>query len=259
MNKLGHQAPKGWRINRFNYITLNGDWAYCLSHNFVYNVEFEREKLYNALPCYYTDIRFVDTIHNYSGHTDIVSKRFNPISLKSCIRRIKKVRNIPLGTIVKFTKSWYVPRTKLNLSYLFKIKKENKLDIKYEISLPEYRENFEFDEFSRNLTNKLRENGFIVAVYKDNSNFISSMISAASTYIGKQFNTIKENGEIAIAYGFGKKIGFSSKNNNFKGYSNGCNNILWDRFGEFDKWSRCNEIPKSINIDEIITHLTRNK
>jgi hypothetical protein len=36
------------------------------------------------------------------------------------------------------------------------------------------------------------------------------------------------------------------------GYSNGRDNILFDKFGEFNKWSRCNEILKTTPIDEII-------
>ena len=62
-----------------------------------------------------------------------------------------------------------------------------------------------------------------------------------------------------MAYGYGKKIGFSSFNNDFMGYSNGCENILWDRFGEFDKWSRCYEIPKTTPIEEIIEILKSDK
>jgi hypothetical protein len=59
-------------------------------------------------------------------------------------------------------------------------------------------------------------------------------------------------GDVAIAYGHNKIIGFSSFKNDLYGYSNGCDNILWDVYGEFDKWSRCNEISKNTSIEEIV-------
>jgi hypothetical protein len=33
------------------------------------------------------------------------------------------------------------------------------------------------------------------------------------------------------------------------------NNILWNKFGEFNKWSQCNEISKDTEINEIINIL----
>ncbi len=250
--KLRHQAPKGYRINRFNHVAIKDEFAFCSSHNFVYNVDVEREKLYNAIPCYYTDKRFVDGRHNYSGEAGLFSHRFDAISLKACIRRTLNCKNIPVGTIVHFDKSWYFPRKKVKLSYLFKVKEFKPLDIEYEINLNEYSDNFTSCQFSKDLTDRLRSNGFIVAVYKQNTNFISSMISTAAAMTRSYIEPVNENGEIAVAYGFGKKIGFSSSNNSFQGYSNGCDNVLWDEYGYFNKWSQCRETPKTTNIDEIV-------
>jgi len=259
--KLGHQAPKGSRVNTFNSVEIDGDFAYCISHNFVYQPDVEKEKLYNALPCYYTDNRFVDTFHNFYKNTYIHWTRHKDISLKSCIRKTLNCRNIPVGTIVKFGKSWYYPKKrKVDVSYKFKIRKENKLDLNFEINDPLYFENFTTCEFSQNLTNALRENGFIVKILKENTNRISSMIQTAAAYTGKYVETEPEQGEAAIAFGKGKKIGFSSYNDTLFGYGNGMNNILWDKFGEFDKWSRCNEIPKTTSINEIMDILnTKNE
>lgn len=257
--KLGHQAPKHWRVNKFNSIEIEGDLHYCFSHNFVYNCEEEERKLYNAEPCYYTDGRFVDTIHNYFHNTYLYWTRYHNISLKSCIRRTLQTKNIPVGTIVEFKKSWYYPKRNIDNSYKFKIKKFNPLDIDYEINLPEYKRNFNNCEFSQKLTDALRANGFIVGVSKGNPNFISSMISAAATYTGKVIEEQEENGQIAVAYGHGKKIGFSSGKNNFMGYNNGCENILYDFYGEFNKWSQCIEIHKSTPIDKIINELINEK
>ena len=66
-------------------------------------------------------------------------------------------------------------------------------------------------------------------------------------------------GQIAFGYGHGKIIGFSTGNCTFRGYANGVDNVLWDHFGEFDKWSRCNKIPKTTTNEEIIDILINNK
>lgn len=253
--KLGHQAPKGFRDKNFNYIEIKGDYAYCKSHNFVYNTEEEERKLYDGLPCYYTDIRFNDSKTNFYKTAALHWTRWKTISLKACIRKVLKCKNIPLGTIVDFKKSWYVPGKRIDLSYKFKIRKENKLDIDFEINDPRYYTNFTTCEFSKELTNELRNKGFIVRVDSNNTNFISSMISTATSLSGKEYETTSEEGEIAIAYGHGLKIGFSSGNNTLYGYSNAKENILCSKFGEFDKWSYCSEIPKNGSVQEIIKML----
>jgi len=40
MKKLGHQAPQGYRVNLFNSIELDGDFALCDSH-FIYSPDIE--------------------------------------------------------------------------------------------------------------------------------------------------------------------------------------------------------------------------
>lgn len=260
--KLKHQAPKGCRYNIFNYITIHGDLHYCASHNFVYNCEEEERKLYNAEPCYYTDDRYLDGRHNYYKDCHLYYSRARwgkSISLKACIRRTLKCKNIPVGTIVEFTKDWFFSGKKIDLSYIFKVKKENCFNPKYKINSKRYSRNFVDDQWAQELTNKLRANGFIVGVSEGNPNFLSSMISTASTYAnGKPTEITEDGGQIAVAYGHGRIIGFSTGENNFRGYSNGCENILYDFYGEFDKWSRCIEINKTTPIEDIIKELTDN-
>ena len=255
IHKLGHQAPKGARVNRFNSIEIEGDFAYCYSHDFIYNSEIEEEKLYNAQPCYYTDSRFYDGPFNFYNNTKLYWTRFKSISLKACMRRTLQCKNIPVGTIVHFNKSWYYPGKNVDLSYRFKIRKENKLDVQFEINDPQYFSQFTSCKFSQELTEKLRAESFIVGVRKTNPNFISGMIATAATYMGNNEEVNNEDGEIAVAYGYGKKIGFSSFDNSFMGYSNGCNRILFDKYGEFNKWSQCEEITKNTSINEIIERL----
>ena len=257
INKLGHQAPKGCRINKFNSIEINGDFAYCDSHNFVYNPEIEKEKQYNALPCHYTDGRYQDGLNFYHS-AKLYWTRFKDISLKACIRKTLKCKNIPIGTTVSFNKSWYYVGKNIDNSFKFKVKKENSFNPEYQINLPSYSAHFSNCEYSKELTNELRKNGFIVRIIK-NSSFLMDMVNTASAITGKgNFIDSTIDGEIAIAYGYGKKIGFSSFKNDFQGYSNGCENILWDKFNEFNKWSRCEEISKTTPIDEIIDILKKN-
>lgn len=248
---IGHQAPKRWRINECNSIEIDGDLHYCYSHNFVYNSEEEERKLYNGEACYYTD-QFQDGRHNFYKNTYLFWQRWTPISIKAAIRRTLSTKGIPAGTIVTFNKSYYHPGKKFNNNFNFKVKKENPIDFKFEVSRPSFFKNFKNCQRSQELIEALRANGFLVQVLEDNNNFISSLVATAAAYTGQESEITKEAGEVAIAYGYGKKIGFSSSDNSLFGYYNGCENILWDKFGEFCKWSRCLEIPKNESIESVL-------
>lgn len=259
-NKLGHQAPKGYRYDCFNYVTIDGDLHYCASHDFVYDCEEEERKLYDAKPCYYTDSRYVSGNHNYYKDCYLYFSRGRwgrsvELSLKACMRIVNQCRNIPVGTIVDFTKDWYITGKNIDLGYRFKVKKENIFDPKYEINMPRYSRNFDDDQWANELTDELRANGFIVGVSKSNVNFLSNMISHASAMTEPN----DEEGQTAIAFGHGMKIGFSSGKDTFMGYSNGCDNVLFDYHNEFDKWSRCREIDKSLSPKEIVEILLNPK
>jgi hypothetical protein len=253
--KLGHQAPKGLRVNNCNDIHIEGDFHYCESHNFIYNSEDEEKKLYRGEPCYYTDDRFLDSWNNFYHSTYLFRNRFNPISIKSAIRKINKCKGIPKGTIIDLGKSWYYSGKRVDNTFLFKVKKENPVDFKFQLSDEGYSKNFTNCEFSRQLTDALRESGFIVRI-QANTDFITGMINTASAYVGNE-NKIDPtlDGEVAIAYGYGKKIGFSSFNNNFMGYSNGRNSVLFDCYNYFNKWSQCLEILKTDKVEDIVKKL----
>jgi hypothetical protein len=256
-NKLGHQAPKGWRVNRFNSIEIDGDFAYCISHNFLYNSEEEERKLYNAKPCYYTDKRFIDTPYNFFKNTYLHLTRWKDISLKACIRKTLSCKNIPVGTIVRFNKTWYYCDKKIDNGYQFKIRKLNPLELKFEINMAMYSRNFDNDQWAQKLTKELRANKFIVGVSKGNTNFISNMISTAAAYTGQQIEANQEKGQTAIVYGHGMIIGFSTNRDTFMGYSNGKDNVLFDYFQEFNKWSQCYEISKDLTPKEIVKELLK--
>lgn len=255
--KLGHQAPKGYRINNCNSIHIEGELHHCVSHNFMYNEEEQERKLYNAEPCYYTDNRFIDGFNNFYNSVYLFNRRHESISIKSAIRRVNKCQGIPKGTIIDFSKSWYYRGKNFSNSFNFKVKKENPIDIKFEINEPSYKANFTNCEFSQKLTDALRENGFIVSVTK-NTDFLTGMINTATAYTGSgELKDPTTDGEIALAYGHGKKIGFSSFKNDYMGYSYGIDSILWDAHGHFNKWSQCNEIPKTTSVDDIIKELLK--
>lgn len=254
--QLGFQLPSGLRVGKFNYIDLDSyhnKLNYCDTHNFVFNKDEQEELLYNGKPCIYTDLRYGQNKFEFNY---IFSNRYKPISLKACIRRTLGCRNIPVGTVIKFTCSWYYLNRKFKNEFLFKIKKENKFDPKYEVNHPSFSEWFTSDLRANELTKALRENGFLVRVFPNYSFLLGMLNTAISLTEGEQVDQ-SIPGECAIAYGFGKKIGFSSGNEPFQGYVDGCDNILWDSFGDFDKWSRCNQIPKRTNINEIINILVK--
>jgi len=241
--KMGFQAQKGNRVKRFNYIHINGDLHYCESHNFMYNSDEESKKLHNGEACYYTDNRFYDGDFNYFKSTYLHFSRYSKtmygksISLKAALRKVKNCKGIPKNTIVEFNQDWHIG--KQDHSYLYKNKEYHPVNINYEVNSISFHDNFKCDEKMKSMVDLLRKNGFLVAVYNTNPGYL-----------------IGENpGEFAIAYGHGKRVGFSSNNDTFRGYSNGEDNVLWDKYGEFDKWSRCYEIPKQNTINEILMKL----
>ena len=261
--KLGHQAPKNWKFNRyFNYVYIKGDLHYCYSHDFVFNCVEEERKLYNGEPCFYTDWRYGSGKHNYYKDTYLYSTRSKwgrkyELSLKACMRIVNHCRNIPVGTIVDFRHDWYYTtkkkKTVVPMTYRFKVRKENKFDPKYEINAPSYSRDFHCCERSQKLTEALRANGFIVSVNKGNPDFIMGMIATAQEYTTGQRDADREaGGQIATAYGHGMMIGFSSGDNTYQGYSYGRKSILFDYFGEFNKWSQCHEIDKDCAPEEVI-------
>ncbi len=255
-NKLGFQCPKGYvKKCDFSRIEIEGSLHYCQSHNFVYDKHIEERKLHDAIPCFYTDSRYLESEFNHYDGTSIYESYDSVISVESCIRKTLAVKNIPVGTIVTFQKSYIYTRKDIDTSYKFKVKKENHKEIDYTTDL--YVGNFSTCERSIELVNKLRENGFIVQV-RQNFNRKRHLINTALAFNGRcEYVDSRIEGEVAIAYGHGKRIGFSSYNNDFIGYYNGEENILYNAYGSSYKWSMCEQISKNTPIDEIIEILKK--
>ena len=255
-NQLGFQEPKGRRNKYFNEIQIN--WHqfekdfmededynnlyephYSKKGNFIYDSKLQNKLLHLGIPCHYTDNRYSQD--DFYGEAKIFWQRRNPITLKACIRKINKVRNIPTGTIVNFNSGFYYPKKYMNVSsdFKFKVKKTSVFDPEYQINKPEYKAEILSCERTKLLVEKLRFHGFIVAVYPERW-----------CKYGERMDP-----EYVIAYGHGKRVGISVGNEAYMGYGLGCDNILWDYWDEFNKWSQCNEIPKTTDIKEIINIL----
>jgi len=252
---LGYQAPKNYRVNSgFGRIEIR-DMHYCASHNFWFNQEEQERLLYFGQPCIYTDKRYIEGRWNFYREGSMGWWRRKGISIKKAFRLLKKTRNIPVGTIVDISHNCYgtyKTGKHYSLGYKYKVIKENRFDPNYEINLPSYFDNFNTDQKAKELTELLRLNGFIVSVTSKNPNFISSLISTAASYKGHNVEIDEEEGETALAYGHGLKIGYSSNKNTLFGYSSGVDTVLYDRLGEFDKWSRCPGIKKDVPNEEIV-------
>jgi len=252
--KLGYQAPKGYRINR-GFMTIGiKDMHYCYSHDFWFDKEEQSRLLHFGQPCFYTD-GYVEGRHNYYGEGSMLWARRKGFTLKKALRLIKKTKNIPVGTIVNIEHNQYATSKKgktVSLGYKYRVRKENTFDPKYEVSRPSYFKNFNTDQKAKELTDLLRANGFLVSVSNKNPNFISSLISTAASYKGSHIDVQEEEGETAVAYGHGLRVGYSSNKDSYYGYSNGCELVLYDKWDEFDKWSRCNGIKKDVPNEEIV-------
>lgn len=262
--KRGYRCAKAWRPRTFGLIHIEGDLHFSPDGNFVYNTKIEEDKLYMGKPCIYTDTRF-DTEEgmNYYHSTYLYHSRRNfdnlrrssefrkpnrtprdwgklPISLKSCVRKVRKIKGIPKGTLIEFGNHFYYPGSKNIPSYNY-IHNGKDADYMpdYQINAECYTARFTTDEWANELCDKLRAAGFLVSVWNSNPGFIYG----------------ESEGEIATAFGFNKKIGFSTGNNDFRGYGNGCENVLYDYRGYFNKWSQALAISKITPIDDIVRKL----
>jgi len=256
--RQGFQTTPKYRARKFNSIQIDGDFHFCKSHNFIYNEEEEEEKLYNGLPCYYTDTRFEDGLNffkncyiylarprkktpkGFGKNRKKRDKRRKPISLKACIRKVRKVKGIPKGTVINFNVSWYYTGRKAKPGFTYIERRNDKYTPDYQVNNQEYTNNFQDDDRAKEIVDAMRANGFLVKVLPKNPNRL----------IGD------EEGQACVAFGYGKQIGFASQNHPLFGYHDTIGVISYDYHGEFDKWSRCSyTIEKDHPTDVIIEEL----
>lgn len=239
---MGYLAPKGRRENS-NFLTVQvKDMHYCSSHKFWFDQEEQNKLLHFGKPCFYTDKRYnCATAHNSYRQGAIGwwrGRSKKGITLNSAIRRINKTFNLPKGTTVEIQHNCYGVSKKnkrkgFSLGYDFKVKKERMFDPNYQISRPSLFDNFDTDLKAKELTDLLRANGFLVKVYKEEDGIT----------------------EYAIVYGHGLRAAYTARDQDLFGYTYGIKSVLFDKWDDFDKWSRCSEIDKSLPNQEIVDKL----
>lgn len=233
--KLGFQSKRVYSYKKwFNEIRLPRKYRFLKEYNLVIDTILEEQKLYNAQACVYTDKRFEESL-NKGYVSNFYWSRYTYYHLDSCIRKVNRAYGIPKGTIVEFLNDWFWKNAD-DTSFKLKVKNYKPNPYTYNIDIDEYSKLFTDDHKSNELIVRLRQEGFIVRVYP-------KWVSMDLKYVYEEY---------AVAYGYNKKIGFSCFNNSLNGYSDSHDNILFDEFGYFDKWSRCIEIPKRTPLEEII-------
>lgn len=243
--KLGHQAPIGWRVNTYQYLTMDGEIKYNSKYNFVYDHKKESLKLHQGQACYFTDARF-NAINEVGINGNFSFLSFNDfkgkdISHKAAIRKILKCKGFPVGTLIRFTKNWrYEDHRFLDNSFIFKVKKPNPVSITYSITEPSFLANLTLCDKAQELVVALRNNGFFVSVIKNTS------------------NDYEKWQEVAIAYGHGKRVSFSPIGMPVQCCYYELNRILWDTHDNFGKWSKCNYILMSLPTEDILSVLLKN-
>lgn len=214
---------------KFNFATLKGPYGYCKSHNFVYNQDEEEKKLYNGQPCIYTDDRYSGGFDLYMK-ADLIWSRYKSLSIKQMKNKLSSIRNIPEGAVIHLESAWYLRGLGDKLQYHLKAH-YIPFNPDYKVNLPEYSA-LPKDEWCRSFTVNLRNAGYLVAVYEDDT-------------------------EYCIAYGWNKKLGFSPLGQPVAGYHHGLESILFDEYQCFDKWSKCEEISMNAPQEDIILYLQK--
>ena len=242
--KLGHQAPIGVRVNTCQDITVDGRFKYNPKYNLVYDHKKESYKLHQGQACYFTDARFNALSEQQFSYINDELTFLNldcegkNISHKAAIRKILRCKGFPVNTLVTFHKSWkYKKHQFLDNSFIFKIKKDN--PVSYNITEPSFFANVTLCDKAQELVVALRSNGFLVSVIKNT------------------LDDYTEWQEVAIAYGYGKKVGFSPIGMPVQHCYYGLDRVLWDTYENFGTWSRCNYIPMSLPTENIVSVLLR--
>lgn len=236
-SKIGYLAPKGYRWNEFQCIKLPNNLGYCSSHNFVFNYEEERVKLYNGDPCIYTDSRYKISEEVYNARRK--GSKFVR-TLKSLFRIVEKIRNLPVGIIIKFTNNWYFADKNFTIAYNYKVKSSKLFNPNYEVNDLQYLDNLSDSE----LALALSEKGFLIRTEYDG-------------YIDYSKSEREYNKDVKyyFAYGYGKIAIFANEDIENLG-CRGSKYVMWDKVGCFDKFSKCNTINKELGLDYIINLLT---
>lgn len=222
---MPHLAPKRYRWNTFAHIKIE-DKHYCPNLNLVYDIEEQDILLHDGKPCVYTDNRHDD---KYSGNFYSkcrIGKLRDRKSLKALIRKANSLKGLKGDELIRFESLMYIPGKNVDLAYRYR-PKNTETDIVFKVDAPTLSNNFD-TPLEASLVTQLREVGFLIFVYDTHPDFIYG----------------KHDGMCCVGYGHGRRIGFSNTDT-FRGYKSGDGNILWEYREDFNKWSRCNILPKT--------------
>lgn len=223
----------------YSFSVKNKHW--CKSHQFWFDDEKETKKLYNGIPNIFTDNSFdAEGFGNfYKKGCIFFGKRFQKkgTSILKAVRSVIKNRvGLDEHDEITIENRFYLDlkeETGKNYSFAVNVKiHPNHViqpSVDYEVNgsyltIPNSK-----DESFNERVLFLRENGFLCSVFED-----------------LDYSTNKCHNS-CIAYGMNTKIGFSDFDNDLLGYHYGKEDILFDKYGCFDKWSRAENLSKSTN------------
>lgn len=208
------------------------------------NREEEKRKLYNGEACFHTDAFYsypkwfdsqiygrnyirIPLRHNFNDG----SRNF--ATLGEMLKKIKKLEHLfPENTELGIDSQFYGEKEgrtySMGLKYVTK-RKFKGFNTKFQVSKSKYYDNFEKDELKAKLITFLRQNGFLAQVWNEEYDYDDDEVKGC---------------KLSLIYGHGLMIGLSEFNNRFNGYWTGMESILYDKLGEFDKWSKAFQIPK---------------
>lgn len=208
----------------------------------------QTDRLYQGLACLKTDSNFTENFYNinnyYKNTMILVTRRLKGYgTLGKCLKKINKIEHLfPEGTELSIINRYYGTYINekneerhyhLRLKYLTKRKFQG-FETDFKIDKPELFDNFDQDPLMAKFVIFLRDNGFLVFIY-ENTDY-----DYTQSEMGKQIII----GKLAIAYGKDFKVGFTEFNQKLWGYSDACENILFDKKDYFDKWSRSEQFKK---------------
>lgn len=228
-----HTQPRGTRQNYgWRHVFIEGDSpiGYCESFNAIFNHSDQTKLLYQGKPSIYTDNRF----WGFSQWINLGK------TTKAVIRNAGKLVNISNEEVTLIVNNRFRWENRLGKFQ----SPELKVTVPVTHELPLFEKHYGNLDFLTDpkiieLTHALKENGFFFRIYKNTGFLAGGDMGGYSVFV----------------YGENKRIGLSEFNHTFLGYDYGCDNILWDYYDEFDKWSRCYEIPKTNSVSEIIKEL----
>ena len=216
---------------------------------------------FEGKPCIFTDDDYELFNNNYYENHGfyLPGGRRKPGTLGSAIKKIRKMEQVfPTGTVLKLVnKSYYKDdntgqTASLDLEYKTTRKFQGYQET-FSVSKQSYLSEIPDDNIVREFVKQMRENGFLVQV-TDNEQYCDAdhpdAYDSLAEYHMPSPSWMRPS-FAAYFTGHGIEGGISYPGETLFGYTNGINNVLFDYKDEFNKWSRCYELKKPTNTEEV--------